>query len=218
MAIEIPSEGRLSAFAMIVDINGFTRMVAKAQGRGVARYVHDVLSSGVTAVESQGGQVVGFMGDAFLALLSTADEVFSACVTIATSIDRQCQYIAGRQRRDSDLWHYSPGGPSLKIAIEYGAIDVTPIGSAAIGDQPLLIGTPINYASRIARAGEGNRCLFGPAAAAAGLIRWSHEGPETVGGKGGEPPYTYYQLSMGDIWREGERRDGEQSFQGPTAT
>ena len=217
MAIEIPYEGSLNAFAMIVDINGFTRMVMRAQGRGVALYVHDVLTSGVRAVESQRGHVVGFMGDAFLALLSTADEVFSACVTIAKSIDRQCQYIAGRRQRDHDLWHYSPGGPSLKIAIEYGSIDVTRIGSASIGDQPLLIGAPINYASRIARAGEGNRCLFGPAAAAAGLSKWGHEGPETLVGKGGEPPYTYYHLSMRDIWQEGERVEGEQTFQGPTA-
>jgi hypothetical protein len=43
MKIEIPKRGGFDAFAMIVDINGFTTMVSRG---GDAQFTRDVLSGG----------------------------------------------------------------------------------------------------------------------------------------------------------------------------
>ena len=58
----------LEAFAMIVDINGFTRLV-KEYDAEIAQFTRDLLSGSVRCVEEHGGHVVGLMGDAFYALL-----------------------------------------------------------------------------------------------------------------------------------------------------
>lgn len=199
MPISIPKTGSISAFAMIVDINGFTGMVAKAEGESIAQFTRDVLVGGIGAVERYGGEVVGLMGDAFYALLSDADEVFMCCVEIAKDLDRQCEYIS----ESPELFSFSPGGPGLKIGIEYGALDIAPIQSNYLKEQNLFIGTAVNYASRITAAGKGNRCLMGPMAATQGLNNYSHRGPFTVKGKAGEKRYTYFELNLDDIWWTG---------------
>src|SRR5262245_5428012 len=191
MPISIPKTGSISAFAMIVDINGFTGMVANAEGESIAQYTRDVLAGGVSAVEHNGGEVVGLMGDAFYALLSDADEVFECCVEIAKDLDEQCQYISQCQSEAPELCSFSPGAPGLEIGIEYGLLDISPIESKYLRGQNLFIGSAVNYASRITSAGKGNRCLMGPKAAKQGLNRYSHRGPFTVKGKAGEKRYTY---------------------------
>lgn len=203
MSISIPNSGFISAFAMIVDINGFTRMVARAEGDLIAQYTRDVLAGGVSAVEKNGGEVVGFMGDAFYALLADADEVFQCCIDIAVDLDKQCEYISDLQAESPEDFSYSPGGPSLKIGIEYGLFDISPISSKYLGPQNLFIGPAVNYASRITAAGKGNRCLVGPAAAERGLDQYQHRGPFKVRGKKGEKPYTYIEMNLDDIWRTG---------------
>ena len=203
MPLSIPESGSISAFAMIVDINGFTRMVARAEGDLVAQYTRDVLAGGIGAVERNGGEVVGFMGDAFYALLPDVDETFQCCVDIAIDLDKQCEYISSCQAESPDTFSYSPGGPGLKIGVEYGQFDIASIGSRYLGPQNLFIGPAVNYASRITAAGKGNRCLVGPSAAARGLDQYQHRGPFKVKGKRGEKPYTYIELNLDDIWRAG---------------
>ena len=79
--MELPKDGIIDAYAMIVDINGYTPMIADAVYiNGIAQFVRDVLVGGVFAVEKNGGAVVGFMGDAFLAVLNSPDSVFKTCV------------------------------------------------------------------------------------------------------------------------------------------
>ncbi len=188
-----------SAFAMIVDINAFTLMVAKGEKEtgNIAQFVRDILSGGIEAVEKSGGLVVGFMGDAFLALLEDVDKVFDCCALIAKDLDRTCEYISGF----SEDFPQCPKGPKLKIGIEYGVIDVSTIDSDFLGTQKIFIGSTINYASRIMSAGKGNRCLLGPEAYKKGLFQWSDDDPHTTKGKKGEPEYLYYNLDLNDIWR-----------------
>ena len=89
-------------------------------------------------------------------------------------------------------------------------MDVSTITTREIGTQKLLIGPAINYASRIGRAGVGNRCVLGPIAAQMpDLAQYSPRGPYRVSGKSDEEDYTYYELYLGDIWREGERAMNE---------
>jgi class 3 adenylate cyclase len=213
--MKLPEIGTIEAFAMIVDINGFTKMVSKStNSESIAQFVRDVLSGGIGEVQKNNGSVVGFMGDAFLAVLDNADSVFKSCVGIAKDVDRQCEYISNHQKEFPEDWHYAAGGASLKIGIEFGWMDISSIYSDAIGNQRLFIGPPINYASRITSAGKGNRCLVGPQAMKMGLEQWMNNGPYSVKGKPGEGTYEYWELDFSDIWRCGNLKPGQETYWG----
>ncbi|MBC8466416.1 MAG: hypothetical protein H8D55_01135 [Deltaproteobacteria bacterium] len=214
--MKLPEIGTIEAFAMLVDINGFTQMVSKSSPSGyVAQFVRDVLSGGIDIVQKYGGSVVSFMGDAFLAILDNPDSVYLSCVGIAKDLNRQCEYISERQKEYPDDWHYAKGGTGLKIAIEYGWIDISYIYSDLLGQQSLFIGPAINYAQRISNVGAGNRCLVGPEAMNnRGMNQWRNHGPLTTEGKPGEGDYIYWQLVLGDIWREGKIGFDEETYWG----
>jgi hypothetical protein len=155
------------------------------------------------------------MGDAILGVLPDGDHAAKACFGIAHDLDRQCEYISDHQREFPADWEFAPGGPSIKISIEYGALDVSTIRSRALGEQRLLVGDAINYASRISLAGEGNRCNVGPVAAKMeGMSCYDLAGPFTIGGKHGEGDYQFYDFDLGDIWIAGVRKPGEQTYWG----
>lgn len=210
--MEIPVDKSFDAFAMIVDINHFTTMVTKSQGNMIAQFVRDTLSGAIHFIEEQEGEVVAHMGDAILGVLPTGEKAAYACFSIAKDLDRTCEYISGEQ---PGAWDFAPGGPSLKIAVEYGNIDVAAISSKFMGSQRLLIGDAINYASRILSPGKGNRCHIGPVAASmepfSGYVL---DGPLQTKGKSGEPVYTYFKFDLGSIWVEGPRKKRKETFWG----
>ncbi|MBF0192877.1 MAG: hypothetical protein HQL99_17325 [Magnetococcales bacterium] len=215
MGFQIPDSGNFQAFAIIIDINSFTSMVSRADNDcTVAQYVRDVLLGAIESVENSSGHIVSFMGDAFLALLQDPIKVMECCVGISKSIDRSCEHISNAQADCNNAWDYAPGGPSVKITIEYGEICQSTIESNFLGSQKLFIGSAINYAARIGSAGEGNRCLLGPVAAK--IIQNYYEllPARAVEGKAGESKYIYYQLDLGDIWREGSPEQLEESYWG----
>lgn len=220
MSIVIPNNEPLRAYAVIVDINNFATMVRDAVegwsgGQLIAQFTRDTLSGAIAAIESEEGRVVGIMGDAIFGVVPKGSHIFEACATIAKTVDRACEYLSVHQQEFPNDWHYAPGGPSLKICIEFGWMDVSTITTQQLGTQRLLIGPPINYASRIARAGSGNRCLLGPVAAQMpDLAQYSPSGPFRIGGKSAEQDYMYYELRLGDIWREGKRGPDEETYWG----
>ena len=215
--MELPKIGMIEAFALIVDINMFTPMVSKASysNDSIAQFVRDILSGGVGMVEKYGGSVVSFMGDAFLAVLDDPEYVFMTCAGIAKDVDRTCEYISTHQADCPGAWNFAKGGPGLKIAIEYGWIDISTTYSNFLGEQRLLIGHCINYANRISHAGIGNRCLVGPNAINHhGMNSWSNRGPYTVKGKPGEGDYIYWELELGDVWIAGEIESCDETYWG----
>lgn len=154
------------------------------------------------------------MGDAFLAVIDDVDALFKASVGIANGLNKHCEYISHVQSENPSAWEACPGGASLKIAIEYGWLDISTIHSSFLGEQR-LIGPAINYAARISAGGVGNRCLLGPTAAkmVSDVFQGVH-GPYEVRGKTGESDYTYYELDLSDLWLEGKREPGEESYWG----
>lgn len=209
MVFTLPNSGSFSAFAMIVDINGFTKIVKNSYGNLIADFVRDVLIGSVSAIEQVGGEVVGFMGDAILGILPDAKTTADACFRIANDVNGQCEYISISQNENSDVWSFSPGGPSLKIGIEHGLLDVSTISSNTLGNHRLIIGDAINHAARILNAGEGNRCLIGPSAVENGFSNYTLSPSQTVSGKSGELDYEYFQLDLSAIWIEGKPEDGQ---------
>jgi len=198
MEIEFPNPG----FAAIVDINGYTRMVSDSAERidasYMATFVRDVLAGSIEAVEDNGGLVVGFMGDAFLAILPNAESTVMACIAIAADVRKQCEYFADGHHDNKEWLPWAVGGISLKIGVEFGVLSKSVIRSKFLGDQTLFVGEAINHAARILSAGHGNRCLFGPRAVAAGVGSYELEGPLSVNGKPGEPDYQYYTFDLSE--------------------
>jgi class 3 adenylate cyclase len=214
--MEIPATGSFHAFAMIVDINGFTKMVSDGAGDMVAEFVRDSLGGAVQAVEEAGGEVMAFMGDALLGILPDAESTVGACGRIAKDLDRLCEWVSNHQEHWPQLWSFAPGGPSLKLAFECGLIEQATISSRRLGTQNLLVGEPINYASRISGAGEGNRCVCGPKAVNSVRAAFDYriEGPRLHQSAKPDGPYEYYDIDLGDLWLSGKRVAGEESYLG----
>lgn len=212
----IPKLGEINAYAMIVDINQFVPMVSVAEQTGdiIAQFTRDTLGLLIQAIETDGGEVVGFMGDAFYAVFPEGDKIVKACFGAAKMIDRQCEFISDGQRECEHLWAFAKGGPSVKIAIEYGTLDVSTIYGRLLGEQPLLVGSAVNYAARISVFGKGNRCLVGPVAAKMAFGAYRLDGPFSIKGKRGEPTYECYRFDMGETWIEGPRRRGKDTYWG----
>ena len=204
----LPSSGYLEAFAIIVDINGFTNMVAQSDGAPIADFVRDVLVGAISEIEQAGGEVAGLMGDAVLGVLPDVKSAARACCGIARDLNDQCEYISNAQNDVPDCWSFAPGGISLKVGIEHGLLHVSEISSRTLGKHRLIIGNAINHAARILNAGDGNRCLIGPMAAQKGLDAYALSGPHWVQGKSGEAGYEYFQLDLSDIWIENRSEDG----------
>ena len=213
--MKLPKIGTIEAFALVVDVNGFTSMVKKTSKSDlVAQFVRDILSGGIEIIERHKGSIISFMGDAFLAVLDNVDSVYMSCVGIAKDLDRQCEHISVHQRDYPNDWHYAQGGPGLKIGIEYGWIDISTIHSTLLGTQRVLIGPPINYACRISSVGEGNRCHVGPQAMKMGMDQWRNDGPYSEKVKPGESEYIYWSMDLGDIWIAGKIELGEDTYWG----
>lgn len=205
MAIKIPNHGSFDAFAIIVDINGFTRMVSQGDDSGLmAQFIRDVLTGPIQEIEKNEGVIMGYMGDSILGIIPPGEHVALACFGIAKDLDRQCEYIFNHQEEYPDDWAFAPGGPSLKISIEFGDLNVSSMSSQFLGTQKLIIGHAINYASRISAGGTGNRCNIGPIASSMKpFSEYSLKGPINLQGKHSEEQYKYFGFEMNDIWREG---------------
>jgi len=116
--VTLPRTGTFSAFAMIVDINGFGKL-AFSDFQGIAQFTGDLLIGGIYRVEKNGGQVVGFMGDAFYAILHDVDSVFNCCSEIAKDMAGLYDDFASSQ----NTFPFSPKNIGLKIGVEYGLLD-----------------------------------------------------------------------------------------------
>lgn len=56
--MDLPEIGTIEAFAMIVDVNGFTQIFSRSrQNDGVAQFVRDIPIGGTEITEKHGGLV-----------------------------------------------------------------------------------------------------------------------------------------------------------------
>lgn len=195
--MDLPKSGSIEAFAMLVDINGFGRLV-NSDFPGIAQFVSDVMIGGVQQVQRFNGEVVGFAGDQFYALLDTAENVFAVCAGIAKDMRRQYEFFEHVDERFvSDSRKFG-----LKIGIEYGHLDIGHISSNFLGKQYIYTGLPPTYAARImsSKKPKGNKIVYGPKAYEMGMDQWASEGPFFTKGKRGENKYEYYSLSLDEVW------------------
>ena len=100
---------------------------------------------------------------------------------------------------------FQPHGATSAASLTYREIEVLQL--VAGGADRMLVGPAINHASRIGRAGTGNRCLVGPVAAGMpGFSKKSLRGPLRLEGNDSGSGYTFYEVEMADFWLEGRRK------------
>jgi class 3 adenylate cyclase len=215
--MKFPEIGSILAFAVIVDINWFTKMVAEDDLGMSAQFARDILAGPIDAIERNGGEVVGYMGDAILGILPDGQTTVNACFNIAKDLDRLCEWISTNRTGGLEDWGFAPTqDPSIKIAVESSSVSISTISSRFLGNRQLFVGDAINYASRILAAGIGNRCHVGSVAAAAiePFAESRLHGPLSVRGKRGEGSYSYYKFDLGDYWIERPRKKGKDTYWG----
>lgn len=218
MPIAFSDNTTLSAFAIIVDINNFVKMVTNAtqgatQGKYVAQFTRDTLSHSIRAIEKHGGEVMAVMGDGVFGIVPRGNDICAVCEEIAVTVNRECRNISEHQLNSPEDWDYAPGGLSLKISIEFGWMSVTTICSHQLGSQRLIIGPAVNYASRIGQAGVGNRCLLGPVAADMPEFTSRRlRDPVEVAGKSEGGGYFCYELCMDELWLAGDHHKEHVSY------
>lgn len=79
--MKVPKEGSFAAFSMLVDINGFTALVAQNElGGGITQFVKDLFYGSIRAIEENNGAVIGVNGDALFAIFLEHEDVLEGCV------------------------------------------------------------------------------------------------------------------------------------------
>jgi class 3 adenylate cyclase len=208
MPIHFSHPNRARGFALFVDMVGFTRMVKTPKFEDMAQFTHDVLYGAIQVVEASEGEIVTLTGDGFLAILPETADLVMVCTGLAKDLDKQCEYMSNAQAESNgECWPFCPGGPSLKVGVEFGEFEVAEVHLRYLGVQNLFIGSAINYASRILEKIVGNECRVGPKAAKLLTKQGYAVGPKKrVSGKRGESPFAFHKLDLGDIWIQGERK------------
>ncbi len=137
---------RLSAVIFFADLRGFTRLADEAAGAAVLACLNDHLGSLADTIESQGGQVLKYLGDGLIGVFGLQnDKVNEVCAraleAARTALAENADLRQGRQ---------AAGEPALTldIALHLGELMYGNVGSGSRLDFT-VIGPAVNEASRI---------------------------------------------------------------------
>ncbi len=137
---------RLSAVILFADLRGFTSLADEASGDAVLACLNDHLGNLADTIESQGGQVLKYLGDGLIGVFALENE--EADQVCARALEAASSALAGndalcRKRQ-------AAGEPSLAldVALHLGELMYGNVGSGSRLDFT-TIGPAVNEASRI---------------------------------------------------------------------
>jgi len=161
-----PGERKLATI-LFADVVGFTSMSENADPEAVARTVDAAFRRMAGVVESHGGTVDKYLGDALMAVFG---------VPVAHDDDAERAVAAALAMRDLG------GDLAFSIGINSGEVMATAVGRD--GDVT-VIGDAVNVAARLEKAATGGEVLVGPLTAelAAGGIAFRERQPVILKGK-----------------------------------
>jgi adenylate cyclase len=144
--IERGAATRLSAVVFFADLRGFTRLADETTGESLLSGLNDFLGDLTEAIETQGGQVLKFLGDGLLAIFKLEGEEPSGVCGDALAAAKAAltsNATLNAQRRVS-------GKPALDldVALHLGELMYGNVGSSHRLDFT-VIGPAVNEASRI---------------------------------------------------------------------
>src|SRR5436190_19051323 len=161
-----PGERKLATI-LFADVVGFTSMSENADPEAVARTVDAAFRRMAEVVESYGGTVDKYLGDALMAVFG---------VPVAHDDDAERAVAAALAMRELG------GDLAFSIGINSGEVMATAVGRD--GDVT-VIGDAVNVAARLEKAASGGEVLVGPLTAelAAGGIAFEERQPVILKGK-----------------------------------
>src|SRR3954454_1451534 len=165
-ATSSPGERKLATI-LFADVVGFTSMSENADPEAVARTVDAAFRRMAEVVESHGGTVDKYLGDALMAVFG---------VPVAHDDDAERAIASALAMRDLG------GDLAFSIGINSGEVMATAVGRD--GDVT-VIGDAVNVAARLEKAATGGEVLVGPLTAelAAGGIAFRDRQPVILKGK-----------------------------------
>ena len=177
-----PGERKLATI-LFADVVGFTSMSENADPEAVARTVDAAFRRMAEVVESHGGTVDKYLGDALMAVFG---------VPVAHDDDAERAVAAALAMRELG------GDLAFSIGINSGEVMATAVGRD--GDLT-VIGDAVNVAARLEKAASGGEVLVGPLTAelATGGIAFRERQPVILKGKR-DPVPVFEVLGL----REGE--------------
>src|SRR5437588_2686126 len=138
-----PGERKLATI-LVADVVGFTSMSENADPEAVARTVDAAFRRMAEVVESYGGTVDKYLGDALMA-------VFGVPVAHDYESERALDAALAMRERGGDL--------AFSIGINSGEVMATAVGRDGDGT---VIGDAVNVAARLEKAAAGGEVLVGP--------------------------------------------------------
>src|SRR5207248_8437647 len=161
-----PGERKLATI-LFADVVGFTSLSENTDPEAVARTVDAVFRRMAEVVESYGGTVDKYLGDALMAVFG---------VPVAHDDDAERAVAAALAMRELG------GDLAFSIGINSGEVMATAVGRD--GDVT-VIGDAVNVAARLEKAASGGEVLVGPLTAelAAGGIAFRERQPVILKGK-----------------------------------
>jgi len=161
-----PGERKLATI-LFADVVGFTSMSENADPEAVARTVDAAFRRMAEVVESHGGTVDKYLGDALMAVFG---------VPVAHDDDAERAVAAALAMRELG------GDLAFSIGINSGEVMATAVGRD--GDVT-VIGDAVNVAARLEKAASGGEVLVGPLTAelATGGIAFRERQPVLLKGK-----------------------------------
>jgi adenylate cyclase len=136
---------KISAVLWFSDLQGFTRITDTAPPAQIIPLLNDYADAVVSALRSQGGEVLKFMGDGLLAIFDAA-AAEDACRQALDAADDAVHRVAAlNRRRDADGLPVS----GLYLGLHVGEVFYGNIGSFERLDFT-VVGPAVNEASRIA--------------------------------------------------------------------
>lgn len=131
----------LEAVILVADLAGFTAASDRMPGAQLVDFLDRHFDAMVPPVESEGGEILAFLGDGYLAVFDAAGDPAAACA-------RGVAAARAIHRRVEDLRAEDPTALPVDISLHIGTVRYGNVGAG--GRQAFtVIGPAVNLASRI---------------------------------------------------------------------
>jgi adenylate cyclase len=136
------SHAILSVSLLVCDIRGFSPMAEKLGDRKIAQVLGNWFRDIGNAVQSTGGIIDKYIGDAVLAYWPARDQIGTECATCLDVAYTMLELAASRTWADTDQPF------RVGIALHFGRVTSSNIGQVAVRDAT-IIGDAVNTAFRL---------------------------------------------------------------------
>ena len=138
----------MSAAVLLVDLKGFTAAADREDPRRLVGWLDEHLDALGSGVEPNGGEILKFTGDGFIAVFPVEDRDARPCAVCGRALEAARAGLAGNRRREARRRALDEPALAADLALHFGEVVYGNIGTASRLDFT-AIGRAVNEASRI---------------------------------------------------------------------